>query len=165
MSEMVKNFAMLLWVACALNGSMPPAEAQGIREENEMTAPSAAAPTIVFGKSEQPDGSTDEFVLEQPAGSANPLGNPLPEVVEPEGADASAAVTAPRQTGEEKTEKQTEPLPADAAAAQKLGTQFQNTLMEADGMVYDIQAYPTQDLKAIGNPSNPETIYSPNVNP
>ena len=37
--------------------------------------------------------------------------------------------------------------------------------MEADGMVYDVQAYPTEDLKAIGNSSNPETIYSPNVNP
>lgn len=164
MSEMVKIFAMFLWVSCAINGSVPPAEAQGIREEKEMTV-SASAPTIVYGKSECSDGTTDEFMLEQPAGAANPLGNPLSEVIESEGADVPNVVTAPRQTGEEKTGIQPETLPADAAAAQKLGTQFQNTLMEADGMVYDIQAYPTQDLKVIGNPSNPETIYSPNVNP
>ena len=43
--------------------------------------------------------------------------------------------------------------------------QFQNTLMEANGMVYDVQAFPEADVPVISDTSNPETIYSPNVNP
>ncbi len=164
MSEMMKNFAMLLWAACAINGSMPSAEAQGIREEKEKTV-SAAVPTIVYGKSERSEGTTDEFMIEQPDGAANPLGNPLPEVVDTTSVGTSDAVTKPQLPADEEAERQSGIPSSDAAATQKLGTQFQNTLMEADGMVYDIQAYPTEDLKRIGNPSNPETIYSPNVNP
>ena len=45
-----------------------------------------------------------------------------------------------------------------------LGRDFQNTLLEANGMVYDVQAYPLKDMGVIGNSANPKTIYSPNVN-
>ena len=55
--------------------------------------------------------------------------------------------------------------PNTAQGQKELGKDFQNTLLEADGMVYDVQAYPEEDLKAIGNPSDPATLYSPNVNP
>lgn len=165
MSEMMKNFAMLLWVACAVNSGSRSAYAQGIQEEN-MQMQAETSPTIVIGKSKRPDGTTDEVVVEQPDNNVNPLGNPLPEVIEEPGRpatlptgikQASPAVAAP-QAAEQA-------LPDNNASAEDLGKQFQNTLMEANGMVYDVQAYPVQDLKAIGNPSNPETIYSPNVNP
>ena len=49
--------------------------------------------------------------------------------------------------------------------AQQLGDKFQNTLMEANGMIYDVQAYPEADIPVIGDSANPKTIYSPNVNP
>ena len=57
------------------------------------------------------------------------------------------------------------PQPETPLNSQQLGKDFQNTLMEANGMVYDVQAYPVEDFDAIGDPSNPQTIYSPNVNP
>lgn len=173
MSEMVKNFAMLVWLACAMNSSTMPARAQGIREEKAMTTQGAAVPTLVYGKAQQSDGATDEVLLEQPDNSVNPLGNPLPEVIEQQ--PAAAVVPAGQNVAPQPLVKTGE-SPAGAAvpqtgdnpagiAPQNLGTKFQNTLMEANGMVYDVQAYPAEDLKAIGNPSNPETIYSPNVNP
>ena len=36
--------------------------------------------------------------------------------------------------------------------------------MEANGRIYDIQSYPEQDINVMNNPSDPQTIYSPNVN-
>ena len=45
-----------------------------------------------------------------------------------------------------------------------LGNDFENTLLEANDRVYDVQSYPEADFKAMGNSANPQTIYSPNVN-
>lgn len=165
MSEMMKNLAMLLWVACAVNSGSRPAHAQGIQEENAQMQ-TETTPTIVIGKSKRPDGTTDEVIVEQPDNNINPLGNPLPEVIEEPGRSATLpagikpvfpAAAGPRLPQQAQ--------PGSNVSAEDLGKQFQNTLMEANGMVYDVQAYPVEDLKAIGNPSNPETIYSPNVNP
>ena len=46
----------------------------------------------------------------------------------------------------------------------ELGKQFRNTLLEANGRVYDIQSYPEQDFMLMNNSAEPQTIYSPNVN-
>lgn len=162
MSEMIKNFAIILWLAYAVNDGILPAQAQVIREEKGSSMPLSVSPTIVYGKAQQPDGVMDEVVVEQPDNSDNPLGNPLPNVVEAQ-PNTEDMVAANKTTTSLHNQQQTEAESADSSQA--LGSQFQNTLMEANGMVYDIQAYPTQDLGAIGNPSNPETIYSPNVNP
>lgn len=165
MSEMMKNFAMLLWIACAVNSGSRPAQAQGIQEENAQMQ-TETAPTVVYGKSRRPDGTTDEVIVEQPDNNVNPLGNPLPEVIAEPGQPVQlpAGIKASASTAG-KLQKAEKAQPDGNASSENLGKQFQNTLMEADGMVYDVQAYPVKDLKAIGNPSNPETIYSPNVNP
>ncbi len=162
MSEMVKNFAMLLWIACAINNGSSSAHAQGIQEESKMQ--SDTMPTIVFGKSERSDGEIDEVVVEQSNNNINPLGDPLPEVV----TESKQTETLPTKNNSElsttsKPDKMS--LSKDVDVTDNLGKQFQNTLMEANGRVYDVQSFPVEDMNAIGNSSNPETIYSPNVNP
>ncbi|MBQ7285707.1 MAG: hypothetical protein IJW72_05595 [Alphaproteobacteria bacterium] len=162
MSEMVKNFAMLLWIACAINNGSSSAHAQGIQEESKMQPDTI--PTIVFGKSERSDGEIDEVVVEQSNNNINPLGKPLPEVV----TDSKQTESLPTKNNSElsttsKPDKMS--LSKDVDVTDNLGKQFQNTLMEANGRVYDVQSFPVEDMNAIGNSSNPETIYSPNVNP
>ena len=163
MSEMVQNFAMLLWIACAINNGSSSAHAQGVQEESKMQ--SDTIPTIVFGKSERSDGEIDEVVVEQSNNNnINPLGDPLPEVV----TESKQTETLPTKNNSElsttsKPDKMS--LSKDVDVTDNLGKQFQNTLMEANGRVYDVQSFPVEDMNAIGNSSNPETIYSPNVNP
>lgn len=158
MPEALRNLTMLLWIGCALNSGMVSAHAQGVQEENTAAA---NAPTIIVGRAAQADGGEDETVVEQPAGAENPLGDPLSETAAPTATTADVPVAAPVQAAAAVPKVSSD----ENTNAETLGKQFQNTLMEANGMVYDVQAYPVEDLQAIGNSSNPETIYSPNVNP
>ena len=125
-------------------------------------------PTVVFGSAATPDGGQDMFVVEQPENAPNPLGNPIVE--EPaEGNKVSRPENCPPCDNGQPAFK-TEPAVVQpqnnnpAVNAEALGKDFQNTLMEANGRVYDVQSFPEQDMKVIGNPSDPQTIYSPNVN-
>ncbi|MBE6444644.1 MAG: hypothetical protein E7019_01100 [Alphaproteobacteria bacterium] len=113
-------------------------------------------PTIVESSAVQSDGNKDTFIIEQPANSPNPLGNPL---------------NIPNETSKIEQESNnadslSAPPPKDVPLnSSELGNDFQNTLLEANGMVYDVQAFPKEDIPLIENSANPQTIYSPNVNP
>lgn len=134
-----------------------------------------AAPTVVFGAAATPDGGQNTFVVEQPKDAPNPLGNPIavdntpPQVFDiQEGTEKTTPSADPAEANQpSETGQTTAPalnqgdLPAEA---QELGKDFQNTLMEADGRIYDIQSYPEQDIGVMGNSADPQTIYSPNVN-
>ena len=173
MSEALKNLALLLWAMCAIHTDAYAAEKQGVAEENNLQN-EAETPTIVYGSAQTASGGEDTFVVEQPDNAPNPLGDPLPEPqTSPE--DYTLQQNQPSQQNASKNSAVTEPsalgngpqgVPVvEPDASQELGNQFQNTLMEANGMVYDVQAFPGADMPVINNPSNPETIYSPNVNP
>ncbi len=173
MNEGFRNIAVLLWAFCAMNSNSYARENQMVIAEEAATD----APTVVYGAARKSDGSEEEVLVEQPADAGNPLGDPIIPV-------APTSITAAPVINSMPAEvKNPQPGPVTGSAGceqpdrqpqvigrpvvpegQQLGDQFQNTLMEANGMVYDVQAYPEEDLKAIGNPSNPETIYSPNVN-
>lgn len=180
MGEGMRTLAVLVWALCAVNSN---SYAQGngmiIGEES-----ATDAPTIVYGAAKKADGKTDEVVVEQPENALNPLGNPIPDNQPPEviGGDSPVQAkgtlqnnnTAPGPQGVSlpATGPQGVPVtanqpvvPGSPQEAVELGKQFQNTLVEGNGMIYDIQAYPAEDLKVLGNPANPQTIYSPNVNP
>ncbi len=123
-------------------------------------------PTIVYGTAATPDGKENVFVVEQPKGAPNPLGDPIPttqptEVFEPVSESLSPTAAQENPPVEAISPSATENPPAEADT---LGREFRNTLMEANGMVYDVQAYPEQDFKLMSNPGEPQTIYSPNVN-
>ena len=119
-------------------------------------------PTVVYGEANTADGGKNVFVVEQPKDAPNPLGDPLPnpdmpvEVfgdVYPQNNDSNQTSTQPDNM--EQSQQQ---------SLKNLGDDFENTLLEANGRVYDIQSYPKADFKAMENPADPKTIYSPNVN-
>ena len=171
MSEALKNFTLLLWAMCAIHTNAYAGEKQGVAEENDLQT-LAEAPTVVYGSAQTASGGEDTFVVEQPDNAPTPLGDPLPEPQTPpndytleqnrpsQQAAAENSVVAPALGNG----PQGVPV-VGPDSAQELGNQFQNTLTEANGMVYDVQAFPEADMPVISNPSDPETIYSPNVNP
>ena len=125
-------------------------------------------PTVIFGAAATATGGQNEFVVEQPDGAPNPLGDPIdvsdtpPQVADipEEMSNRSVRQNADDAVSQQAAQSQGN-LPAESQA---LGKDFQNTLLEANGRVYDVQSYPEQDFNLIGNPANPQTIYSPNVN-
>lgn len=162
MNEGFRNLAVLLWALCAVNSNSYAQDGNTVITE-EAASQEQAAPTIIYGAAKKSATESDEVVVEQPEGSPNPLGNPIPDIIENRAPDAgSAPVKAVVRSKATETEPQSQ---AVVPVNPNLGKDFQNTLLEANGMVYDVQAYPEQDLKVIGDPANPQTIYSPNVNP
>lgn len=156
MNKIILGLASLL----VFGGVMASAQEQAKQVEG--------TPTVVFGVAATPDGGQDMFMVEQPENAANPLGDPI--VVEPkENNQVSRPQNCPPCDNGEPASK-AEPTVVQpqnnnpATNAETLGKDFQNTLMEANGRIYDVQSFPEQDMKVIGNPSNPQTIYSPNVN-
>lgn len=120
----------------------------------------AQEPTIAEAVANTPNGGKNVAIIEQP-NSENPLGNPIVgPYIAPRAYNAADALhdninTVAGQTNTKESLQQ---------RAQTLGNQFKNTLMEANGEIYDVQSYPVQDVGVIGNNANPQTIYSPNVN-
>lgn len=162
MNEGFRNLAVLLWALCAVNSNSY-AQDGGTVIAEEVASQERVVPTIIYGAAKKSATESDEVVVEQPAGVPNPLGNPIPDIIEQRAPDAGSAPVKPvKRSKATEAEPQTQ---AVVPVSPDLGKDFQNTLMEANGMVYDVQAYPEQDLKVIGNPANPQTIYSPNVNP
>lgn len=141
----MKNRIKAVLGAVILGSISMPVYAQSINEES-------ALPTVVYGSAATASGDENIAIVEQPENAANPLGDPL--VIPSDGENK----TPPLQPVEN---KKTTP---DKTMSNDLGSDFQNTLLEANGMVYDVQAYPLKDMGAIGNSANPKTIYSPNVN-
>lgn len=170
MGDGIRTFTVLLWALCAVNSPSYAQENTSIIEEEAMPQ----APTLVYGAAKKENGTMDKVLVEQPAGAPNPLGNPIVSDVPPEDfgnspeqqAPLSSNETAPSALSSGPNTSGTVPFaPGSPQEASDLGKEFQNTLVEGNGMIYDIQAYPTQDIDVIGNSANPETIYSPNVNP
>lgn len=179
MNEAFRNLAVLVWAVCAVNNNSYASDNKMIIAEEA----AAESPTIVYGASQTAPGKSDEVVVEQGANAPNPFGNPI------NGDDSSIEVPgtavipekimkpAPQPIGNSQTNSPAKPqgndlglpdsgsLVVPAEPAGELGQDFQNTLIESEGTVYDIQAFPEEDMKVIGNPENPKTIYSPNVNP
>ena len=115
-------------------------------------------PTVVIGEAKTSDGGENVFEVEQPNNAPNPLGNPI--VIQ-----SNDAQEENQQTTDEINDKKTKNQEQQPQNATQAGQDFQNTLLEANGRVYDVQSYPEGDLPIMGDSANPETIYSPNVNP
>lgn len=129
-------------------------------------------PTIIEVSAATPDGGQNVMVVEQPKDAPNPLGSPLPDVVsQPSEIQENKISKNPVQSfGSGETENLNENTTSNEQInnpqqeAIKLGKDFQNTLVEANGRIYDVQSYPEEDIKVMSNPAQPQTIYSPNVN-
>jgi hypothetical protein len=112
--------------------------------------------TIVYGAAATKNGNQNVFVIEQPKNAPNPLGNPIPTPDKPVEVFGNVYNHNQNQTTQNQSGRNTQ--------QQNLGNDFENTLLEANDRVYDVQSYPEADFKAMGNSANPQTIYSPNVN-
>lgn len=110
-------------------------------------------------------GGEDEFLLEQPAGCGNPLGNPI---ISGNGGDATAsdaqAAAAPEQLPPQKTvpvkieETLPQNPPVSAETPQEANRQIQDTLYESGNRIYDVQSYPASDIRTIEQPNVNSTI-------
>ena len=114
-------------------------------------------PTFFYGSAATSDGKQKEFVVEQPEDAPNPLGDPIVGPNKPVEVFGDLDGLRDNQPQLNSVEKNT-------YNQNSLGNDFENTLLEANDRVYDVQSYPEDDFNVIGNPSNPQTIYSPNVN-
>ena len=115
-------------------------------------------PTIVYGAANTANGKEKVFVVEQPKNAPNPLGDPIV------GPDKPVEIFGDINSNFEMPTQQNNNVSNNQLNSNTLGNDFENTLLEANGRVYDVQSYPKDDFKVMENPSDPQTIYSPNVN-
>lgn len=160
MGETVRNLTFLIWAFCAMNSESVAQEGYSVISDEQ-----GAFPTMVYAVSQKPDGEKDGILLEQPESASNPLGDPLTIPNNSAVSDEQPSEEQIEQNSSSTSEQATLSAGRKTLPSKDLGKDFQNTLLEANGMVYDVQAYPVEDLKAIGDSANPQTIYSPNVNP
>ena len=134
----MRNFILLLWAVCAIDAK-------------------AQMPTIVEGEALSSNGAKKTVVVVQPENAPNPLGDPI---IVP-----AATIPAEKAEPNNSTEDNKASEKSNLQNSDMTDADFQNTLLEANGRVYDVQSYPEKDLPEISNTANPQTIYSPNVNP
>ena len=132
-----------------------------------------STPTVVLGEAARPDGGQNIFIVEQPKNLPNPLGDPIvgpntPPKVFNEDSSNGNTKNYRSPSNNQWQEAPSVPDPIQNLSPQEegisLGKDFQNTLMEANDRIYDVQSYPIEDINVMSNPSEPQTIYSPNVN-
>ena len=114
--------------------------------------------TVVYGAAKTSDGKEKVFVVEQPKNASNPLGNPIV------GPDNPVEVFGNLDGLRDNQNQSDSFVDKNSDYQNNLGEDFENTLLEGNGRVYDIQSYPKADFKTMENPTDPQTIYSPNVN-
>lgn len=115
-------------------------------------------PTIIYGSAATSDGEQNAFVVEQPENAPNPLGNPIV------GENRPVEVFGNLDEGRDDQNNFNRDNRENLNNQNNPGNDFENTLLEANDRVYDIQSYPKSDFKVMDNPVEPQTIYSPNVN-
>ena len=121
-------------------------------------------PTIFYGSAATPDGKHKEFLVEQPKDAPNPLGDPIMGPDRPVEDFGDLDGLRDNQSQLNNQSQSNNGSNENYYNQNSLGNDFENTLLEANDRVYDVQSYPVDDFNVIGNPANPQTIYSPNVN-
>ena len=126
----------------------------------------AQSPTIVYGKSELPDGQPDSVLLVQPKNAPNPLGNPIVDMDEnlSQNSNTSSNISnidnVPKNLDNPQYINQLEnqnPKPFSDTPEQ-MENQIENTLYQGGNRIYDIQSYPINDINEITEPNIQPTI-------
>lgn len=156
MNEAFRNLAVLLWAVCAINSNSYANDKLTISEEAM-----PAQPTVIMGTAKTPSGKTDEFIVEQPADSGNPLGNPI---VGPnnnqnnsgsEENNSMPATVEPTTSSQPKGIVQVSPqgvLQNDEIPLPQNG-KIENELYQDDNDIIDVQAYPINDVSTVTEPN------------
>ncbi|MBP5399751.1 MAG: hypothetical protein J6Y53_04980 [Alphaproteobacteria bacterium] len=122
--------------------------------------------TTIFGEAAQPNGTFNEFMLEQPQNANNPLGNPIyytpsgtPEIFAPQAPTPPAPQTTPATNGVSEISPQNPSF--SQMSPQTVGNEIQNKLYQSGNRIYDVQSYPAKDIGYINqnNQNNAITNY------
>ena len=132
-------------------------------------------PTVVFAEAENKNGGENLDAVVQPKDAVNPLGNPMAvssegktEVYDNGASDVKKQLVSDKNNNinnlavEENMENVNNS--ENPHYAPNVNNDFQNTLEDINGRIVDTQSWPDSDIKEMENNTNPETIYSPNVN-
>lgn len=124
--------------------------------------PVANAQTIVFGQAATADGQENTMLLEQPANSPNPLGNPIvlpakQPIPEKDITDEESPSNSNGNTQENPAlptnvitqNLPTNPRPSAQYTLKKEDSMIQNTIYRGTDRLYDIQSIPLKELKKI----------------
>lgn len=162
MEEALRTTVMLLWAFAAVNSGIGTAEACEVIAEE-----SSPAPTVIYAIGKKSPTETDEFVVEQPADSPNPLGNPI---VAPENTFPEPNQGTPRSLLPENLPSDN-PAPIDEKSA--LGTlqpgqvplpqpsnQIENEMYRSGNDIVDVQEYPIEDINQMIRPIDPATLVN-----
>ena len=120
--------------------------------------------TMVFGEAEQPNGTFNAALVEQPQNAPNPLGAPIYDS-SPTPAPFSQSTTIPvpfTQTVGNIVEETSRQNPAiSQMSPQTMSKEIQNKLYQSGNRIYDVQSYPADDIGYINqnNQANAITNY------
>lgn len=117
------------------------------------------AETTVFGEAQTPDGSANEFLVEQPQDSGNPLGNPITGIA-PVNAQNNAenVQIQPATTRSEVVQNSLQNPSISQMTPEQMGNEIQNKLYQEGNRVYDVQSYPVADFETINQNGQDEAI-------
>ncbi len=125
-------------------------------EEIISTMSSPDDETIVYGEAQNPNGTFNEVLLEQPKNAPNPLGNPIPDYVQPQplrrGQKSEVTPKVSNLNTSPKTIEEISPQNPQISemSPQEMDNEIQNKLYEEGNRVYDIQSYPIKDMNELG---------------
>lgn len=128
----------------------------------------AQTPTVVFGASELPNHEPDSFLVVQPEGAPNPLGNPIvtvpqnnisPDKEQNQDLNQSNNVSDVQNLNQNQIEQISEQNPQPfSSTPEQLQNKIENTLYQGGNRIYDIQSFPVKDIKEITKPNIQPTI-------
>lgn len=125
-------------------------------EEIISTMSSPDDETFVYGEAQNPNGTFNEVLLEQPKNAPNPLGDPIPDYVSPQPLRRGQKAEVTPQVSNLNTSPQTieEISPQNPKISemspQEMDNEIQNKLYEKGDRVYDVQSYPIKDINELG---------------
>lgn len=125
-------------------------------------------PTVVFGESELPNHKPDSFLVVQPEGSPNPLGNPIVMIPhnnlqenneQNQNLNEANNVSDVQNLNQKQIEQISEQNPPPfSSTPEQLENKIENTLYQGGNRIYDIQSFPIKDIKEITEPNIQPTI-------
>ena len=125
-------------------------------EEIISTMSSPDDETIVYGEAQNPNGTFNEVLLEQPKNAPNPLGDPIPDYVSSQplrrGQKSEVTPKIPDTVTLPNAVEEISPQNPKISemSPQEMNNEIQNKLYEEGNRVYDVQSYPIKDINELG---------------
>lgn len=153
MNEAIRNILILMITAHSINANAQDSNSLVVTEEDN-----SSQATIFYGEGMTAPNKKEIFVVEQPDGSGNPLGNPI----EDEGNPHSSPSSIPTSNTPAHPSPATNNTPTiDNQKPTDFYNQIYEGTLNGQNRIYDVQSFPAKDIPIIGSTNNP-AITSPN---